>query len=157
VTAAVAGRLTAKVPQRLLVGAASAVVAAALSLVAPLVEMTSSWTALLPTMALLGVGLGLFNPPRAAISIGVVEPAKAGMASGINETFQQEVGMALGIAAFGALFQARVARDFAASLGGQLGPSAEQIGDSCRRTRETARRRPDNCPVADNKTAQWRP
>jgi Protein of unknown function (DUF2637) len=27
---------------------------------------------------------------------------------------------------------------------------------SCRRTRKTSRRRPDNCPVADNKSAQWR-
>jgi EmrB/QacA subfamily drug resistance transporter len=130
VMAAIAGGLTAKVPPRLLVGLAGVFIAAGLGLVTRLVQPDSSWTALMPTMILCGIGLGLFNPPRAAISIGVTEPAKAGMASGINETFQQ-VGVALGIAAFGALFQARVTDLFASSAaGGQLGPSARAAGEA---------------------------
>jgi EmrB/QacA subfamily drug resistance transporter len=130
VMAAIAGSLTAKVPQRLLVGLSGTFIAAGLGLVGPLVEVGSSWTALLPVMVLLGIGMGLFNPPRAFLSIGVVEPAKAGMASGVNETFQQ-VGVALGIAAFGALFQNRVTHEFVESqVGRQLGPAAQRVGEA---------------------------
>jgi hypothetical protein len=46
----------------------------------------------------------------------VVEPRRSGAASGINSTFRQ-VGIATGIAALGALFQASVTHD----LGHQLG------------------------------------
>ncbi len=88
----------------------------------------SSWTALLPSMIVTGIGMGLFNPPRAAVTIGVVPPEKAGMASGIGETFLQ-VGVAVGIAAFGALLHRRVTDAFAASdAGGQLGHRAHEVG-----------------------------
>jgi hypothetical protein len=81
-------------------------------------------------MIICGLGLGLFNPPRAFLSIGVVEPRKAGMASGVNETFQQ-VGVALGIAALGAFFQARVAGSFTSSAAGKLlGPQAHSAADA---------------------------
>ncbi|MEA2264757.1 MAG: hypothetical protein QOE27_340, partial [Solirubrobacteraceae bacterium] len=46
---------------------------------------------------------GLINPPLASTAVGVVEPARAGMASGINSTFRQ-VGIATGIAGLGAVF-----------------------------------------------------
>ncbi|WFB09899.1 MFS transporter [Streptomyces sp. LX-29] len=127
VAAAVAGGLTTVVPQRILVGLALALVAAGLWLVT-LVDADSEWTALLPAMVATGAGMGLFNPPRASLSIAVVKPSKAGMASGIGETFQQ-VGVAVGIAAIGALFQSRVADLFAASeAGGRLGAGAEEFG-----------------------------
>ena len=51
-----------------------------------------------------GAGVGLTNPPLASTAIGVVPPARSGMASGINSTFRQ-VGIATGIAGLGALFQ----------------------------------------------------
>jgi EmrB/QacA subfamily drug resistance transporter len=127
--AAVAGGLTAKVPPRLLVGLSLTAIAGGLALVTR-VTATSDWTALLPSMIVLGLGMGLFNPPRAALSISVVEPAKAGMASGIGETFQQ-VGVAVGIAAFGALFHARASHLFAHSAAGlALGPEAGSFGDA---------------------------
>ena len=44
------------------------------------------------------------NPALATAAIGVVEPRRSGMASGINSTFRQ-VGVATGIAAWGAIFQ----------------------------------------------------
>lgn len=128
VAAIVAGKLTVRVPHRVLVAVAAACVGVGLLLVKPLVSASSDWTALLPTMLLLGAGLGLFNPPRAALSIGVVDPAKAGAASGTNITFQQ-VGLALGIAGLGALFQHRVADRLAdpqvgkAVAAGAVGPA----------------------------------
>jgi EmrB/QacA subfamily drug resistance transporter len=111
-TAIISGALTAKVPHRILVAIAAGCVWLGLLLFKPLVGPSSGWTALLPTMILLGMGLGMFNPPRAALSIGVVDPARSGAASGANITFQQ-VGLALGIAGLGALFQHRVAAHFA--------------------------------------------
>ena len=118
VTAIFAGALTTRVPNRILVALAATCVFVGLLLFKPLVDATSDWTAALPTMILLGMGLGMFNPPRAALSVGVVDPAKSGAASGTNITFQQ-VGLALGIAALGALFQHRVADYFANPLIGK--------------------------------------
>ena len=43
--------------------------------------------------------------PLASTAVGVVEPARAGMASGINSTLRQ-VGIATGVAALGAIFSA---------------------------------------------------
>jgi EmrB/QacA subfamily drug resistance transporter len=69
------------------------------------------WTALLAGFLVAGGGIGLVNPALATAAIGVVEPRRAGMASGINSTFRQ-VGIATGIAAWGALFQHRVESAF---------------------------------------------
>lgn len=125
--AAATGPLTVSLPPRLLVGTALACIAVGLFLMGR-VTVEDEWTALLPSMIVSGVGLGMFNPPRASLCIGVTEPAKAGMASGIGETFQQ-VGVAVGIAGFGALFQNRVVGAFTHSdAGRQLGPHAAEAG-----------------------------
>src|SRR6202008_1920480 len=50
-----------------------------------------------------GVGTGLLNPVIADVALSVVPKERSGMASGINDTFRQ-VGIAVGIAAWGALF-----------------------------------------------------
>src|SRR5205807_9718279 len=62
---------------------------------------------LLPGFILAGIGIGMINPPLASAAVGVVEPARSGMASGINNTFRQ-VGLATGIAYLGAIFQSQV-------------------------------------------------
>jgi hypothetical protein len=60
----------------------------------------------------------------------MVEPGRAGMASGLNETFQN-LGIAIGIAAGGALFQARVMATFTAtSAGRHLGPAGHTVAKS---------------------------
>ena len=56
-----------------------------------------------------GGGIGMVNPALATAAVGFVDPRRAGMASGINSTFRQ-VGIATGIAAWGAIFQ-HVVRD----------------------------------------------
>ncbi|MFG2792560.1 MFS transporter [Streptomyces sp. NPDC048419] len=129
VAAAAAGSLTTRVPQRLLMGVSLTLIAVGLALVA-LTGPDTPWTALLPSMFGIGVGMGLFNPSRASLSIAVVEPSKAGMASGISETFQQ-VGVAIGIAGFGAVFHSRVTDLFVGSEAGrQLGPAAHGFGEA---------------------------
>jgi MFS family permease len=64
----------------------------------------STWTALIPGLVLAGVGVGIANPAIARIALAVVPPERAGMASGINNTFRIG-GIALGVAALGAVFE----------------------------------------------------
>ena len=106
VTATVAGRLSSRVPVRLLIGPGLIIVGVSLLLMRGL-NAGSSWTHLIPGMIVGGVGIGLVNPPLASTAVGVVPPQRAGMASGINSTFRQ-VGIATGIALLGALFSNKV-------------------------------------------------
>jgi EmrB/QacA subfamily drug resistance transporter len=75
------------------------------------------WTALLAGFLIAGGGIGMTNPALATAAIGVVEPRRSGMASGINSTFRQ-VGIATGIAAWGAIFQHAVTSRFTEIAGG---------------------------------------
>lgn len=104
VAAPIAGRLTERMPVRWLMGGGLTLVGAGLLLMARL-DAQSAWTALLPGFLLAGIGIGLTNPPLASTAIGVVPPQRSGMGSGINTTFRQ-VGIAVGIAGYGAIFQA---------------------------------------------------
>ncbi len=106
VTATVAGRLSSRVPVRLLIGPGLIIVGVSLLLMRGL-NAGSSWTHLIPGMIVGGIGIGLVNPPLASTAVGVVPPQRAGMASGINSTFRQ-VGIATGIALLGALFSNQV-------------------------------------------------
>ncbi len=64
------------------------------------------WTALLPGLVVAGVGVGIVNTVIADVALSVVPKERSGMAAGINDTFRQ-VGIAVGVAAWGALFTAR--------------------------------------------------
>jgi EmrB/QacA subfamily drug resistance transporter len=107
--APLAGRLSVRVPIRMLLGVGMLLIGAGL-LAMTAVTPSSGWTALIPGFALQGVGVGLVNPPLASAAIGVVPAARSGMASGANSTFRQ-VGIATGIAALGAVFQHDIARN----------------------------------------------
>src|SRR5271169_622171 len=106
VTSTVAGRLTSRVPIRLLIGPGLLIVGIGLLLMRGL-DAGSAWTHLIPGMIVGGAGAGLVNPPLASTAVGVVAPQRAGMASGINSTFRQ-VGTATGIALLGTLFSSDV-------------------------------------------------
>jgi hypothetical protein len=114
VTSTVAGRLTSKVPVRLLIGPGLLIVGVSLLLMRGL-GATSSWTHLIPGMIVGGIGIGMVNPPLASTAVGVVPPQQAGMASGINSTFRQ-VGIATGIALLGTLFSNKVKTDVLARV-----------------------------------------
>ncbi len=79
------------------------------------VEPSSGWTTLLVGFIFTGIGVGMVNPGIASTAISVVEPARAGMASGINSTFRQ-VGIATGVATLGAIFQSKIASSLAGSV-----------------------------------------
>jgi EmrB/QacA subfamily drug resistance transporter len=66
----------------------------------------SSWTALLVGEIVVGVGTGLFNPALSNVALSVVSDRESGLAAGVNDTFRQ-MGIAVGIAALGAMIPAR--------------------------------------------------
>jgi EmrB/QacA subfamily drug resistance transporter len=112
VVAAPAGRLTSHMPIRLLIGPGLLLVGGGLLWMRGL-DADSAWTHLVPGLIMSGVGVGFINPPLASTAVGVVQPQRAGMASGINSTFRQ-IGIATGIALLGTLFTSRL-RDAVAS------------------------------------------
>ncbi len=95
------------------------------------VTPTSRWTELLPGLLLVGAGIGLANPAIANIALGVVPPERSGMASGISNTFRIG-GLAVGVAALGAVFEHRIATSLQASLGGAQGHLAKAVASGGR-------------------------
>jgi EmrB/QacA subfamily drug resistance transporter len=148
VTSTVAGRLTSRVPVRLLIGPGLIIIGVGLLLMRGL-DAGSAWTHLIPGMIVGGVGIGVVNPPLASTAIGVVPPQRAGMASGINSTFRQ-VGIATGIALLGTLFSNNVRDEVLARVaavpglsrsGPQIAAAVQsgQIGNVIARLPEQAR------------------
>jgi EmrB/QacA subfamily drug resistance transporter len=110
VMAPIAGRLSARFPVRIFLGGGLAVIGLSLLLMHGLTG-SSTASALMPGLIVGGIGVGLVNAPLAATAVSVVAPQRAGMASGINNTFRQ-VGIATGIAALGAIFQSHATAGF---------------------------------------------
>jgi len=112
--APIGGQLLKRWPARALLGVGLILVGVGLLLMHG-VQVGDSWTHLLPGFLVAGVGIGLTNPAIASTALGVVPPARAGMASGINSTFRQ-IGIATGVAALGAVFQSRIASELSNNL-----------------------------------------
>jgi len=112
VVSVLGGRAAGVLPVRAALPAGQLLCAAGLLAMRGL-EASSPWTALLPGLLVLGVGIGLSNPSVTYAALGVVPATRSGMASGVSNTFRQ-VGIAIGIAALGILLPARVEGDPAA-------------------------------------------
>jgi EmrB/QacA subfamily drug resistance transporter len=109
VSAATGAVLITKLPARVMLAVGLVLVGAGLLLTSGL-AVADEWTALLPGFLLAGAGVGLINPVIADVAVSVVPKEQSGMASGINDTFRQ-VGIAIGIAAWGAIFLGRGASE----------------------------------------------
>jgi EmrB/QacA subfamily drug resistance transporter len=103
--AAATGALISKVQARYLLAAGLGITGVGLLLMGGL-DPADEWTALLGGFMLGGAGVGLINPVIADVAVSVVPKEQSGMAAGINDTFRQ-VGIAVGIAAWGAIFLGR--------------------------------------------------
>jgi EmrB/QacA subfamily drug resistance transporter len=99
--------LGAKVSARLMVAGGLALVSAGMLLFL-LAGVGSSWTIILPGVMVALIGTGLFNPALTAVALGTVPPEQSGVAAGVNDTFRQ-AGIAVGVAALGALVPAQAA------------------------------------------------
>jgi EmrB/QacA subfamily drug resistance transporter len=102
---AAVGALIGRVPARLLMSTGLALTGLGLLLMSGL-EAGSEWTTLLGGFLVAGAGTGLLNPVIADVAVSVVPKERSGMAAGINDTFRQ-VGIAVGIAVWGAIFVGR--------------------------------------------------
>lgn len=102
IVAPLSGMALAKVKARYLMSGGLALTGLGLLLMSGL-QMDSEWTALLAGFLISGIGVGLLNPVIADVALSVVPKEQSGMAAGINDTFRQ-VGIAVGIAAWGAIF-----------------------------------------------------
>jgi len=133
VVATVAGRVSSHMPVRWLIGPGLALVGLGLLLMSGL-DATSSWTHLIPGFLVAGIGSGMVNPPLASTAVGVVAPQRSGMASGANTTGRQ-IGIAVGVAAYGTIFTTALAHGLRHSLastpeltrqGGQIATAIQQ-------------------------------
>jgi EmrB/QacA subfamily drug resistance transporter len=101
----VAAALLTRVPARVLMSVGLAVSGAGLLLMSG-INAGSEWTTLLGGFLVLGAGVGLLNPVIGDVALSVVPKERSGMAAGINDTFRQ-VGVAVGVAVWGAIFVAQ--------------------------------------------------
>jgi EmrB/QacA subfamily drug resistance transporter len=101
----VAAALLTRVPARALMSVGLAVSGAGLLLMSG-INAGSEWTTLLGGFLVLGAGVGLLNPVIGDVALSVVPKERSGMAAGINDTFRQ-VGVAVGVAVWGAVFVAQ--------------------------------------------------
>ena len=124
--------LMARVRARFLMAGSLAAIGGGLLLMSGLTA-SDGWTALLPGFIVAGIGVGLLNPVIADVAVSVVSKERSGMAAGINDTFRQ-VAIAVGVAAWGAIFLGRGADKIAALTAGT--PAA--TGDRPRQLIEAA-------------------
>ena len=68
-------------------------------------DTDSSWIVVEPGLLVASIGTGIFNPSVSAIALGSAPQEMSGLAAGVNDTFRQ-AGIAVGVAAFGALMPA---------------------------------------------------
>jgi predicted MFS family arabinose efflux permease len=103
--APLAGRLTGRVPLRNLLS--TGLLLLGVSMLVMHGVTPGEWTSLLPGMLLGGLAIGMISPSLAAAMVSVLPVEQSGRSSGINNTFRQ-VGIAVGIAGLGALFDHRL-------------------------------------------------
>lgn len=136
VLAPVAGRLSDRVGGKYLLMGGLSAFAAGIALVLAHAEVRTNPWHLAPALVLMGIGMGCVFSPMASVAVGTLDPRRAGAGSGVFNTTRQAGGV-IGVAAMGALLQARLAaaiRDEAVRRAGQLPePLRQQFLDSMSR------------------------
>jgi hypothetical protein len=122
--APIAGALLSRVQARMMLSVGLAGVGAGLLLMGG-IQAGSEWTTLLGGFLVAGAAIGLLNPVIADVAVSVVPKEQSGMASGINDTFRQ-VGIAVGIAVWGAIFVGRGADKVIEVAGGTPAAGGER-------------------------------
>jgi EmrB/QacA subfamily drug resistance transporter len=122
--APVAGLLLSRVQARLMLFVGLTGVGLGLLLMGG-IAAGSEWTTLLGGFVIAGAAVGLLNPVIADVAVSVVPKEQSGMAAGINNTFRQ-VGVAVGIAVWGAIFVGRGADKVAELTAGTPAASGDR-------------------------------
>ncbi len=124
IAAPIAGALLSRVQARVMMSVGLAGTGVGLLLMSG-IESGDGWTTLLGGFLVAGAGVGLLNPVIADVAVSVVPKEQSGMAAGINDTFRQ-VGVAVGIAALGAIFVGRGADKVSEMTAGTPAASGER-------------------------------
>jgi EmrB/QacA subfamily drug resistance transporter len=103
VASPLAGRLADRIGPRWPIVAGMVMIALSLYLFS-LVEVGTTFSGLLPSFLILGLGIGLTMSPMSTAAMNSVHQSKAGVASGVLSMFRM-IGGTFGVAALGALFQ----------------------------------------------------
>ena len=105
-----------KVSPRVLIAAGLALIGAGQALLTVL-AVDSPWWMFLPGLLVAMLGTGMFNPAVSQVALSSAPPEQSGLAAGVNDMFRQ-AGIAVGVAALGALIPAGAAlrRRLAAGL-----------------------------------------
>jgi EmrB/QacA subfamily drug resistance transporter len=125
VTAPCLGRVLHRVPPRLPIAVGLALVGAGTLLQAHL-GAGSGWSAIVPGLAVTGVGVGLVSPTLASAALASVPSERSGTAAGAVNTMRQ-LGFALGVAVLGAITQVEVGARLAAERVADSGELAEEL------------------------------
>jgi MFS family permease len=107
IAAPVAGRLSDRVGARWLLVAGTSMMAVGILFIIARTDLATDWRALLPALAVTGLGMGLTFSPMTAAAMREVPPRIAGSASGILNTLRN-VGQVLGIAVLGSFLQHQI-------------------------------------------------
>ncbi len=94
-------------PIRVICFLGMAIVGAGLIWASVLIDPEAGWTAILPGLVLIGIGSGLVMPHMMGLAVGVVPADRAGMASGMSNSFFP-IGTAIGVAVYGAVMSAAI-------------------------------------------------
>ncbi|HEY1274684.1 MAG TPA: MFS transporter [Thermoleophilaceae bacterium] len=124
VAAPIAGAMLSRVQARLMLSLGLVGVGVGLLLMSG-IGAGSEWTTLLGGFLVAGVAVGVLNPVIADVAVSVVPKERSGMAAGINNTFRQ-VGVAVGIAVWGAIFVGRGADKVAELTAGTPAASGDR-------------------------------
>jgi EmrB/QacA subfamily drug resistance transporter len=117
VVAPIAGRLSDRIGSRWLMGAGMTVVGISLLLYQRVTLHSDFWT-LLPAMVLGGIGMAMTMSPMTSAAMGAVPVDKAGVGSGVLNSFRQ-VGGSLGIALMGAILASYIQHPTRSPAGAQ--------------------------------------
>ncbi len=107
VSAASAQMIERGISTRVMISGGLALTAAGMALLT-IIGTGSSWLVFLPGEIVAMIGVGMFNPSISNVALSSLPEAQSGLAAGVNDTFRQ-AGIAVGIAALGALIPAQAA------------------------------------------------
>ncbi|MFT4087380.1 MAG: MFS transporter [Gordonia sp. (in: high G+C Gram-positive bacteria)] len=105
IVAGVTDKMMSRVPAWILVSVAMVAVAGGLVVMTTAAAVDASGWAMVPGFMLSCVGAGVFNPVLSAVVLAESGSDDVGLATGVNDVFRQS-GIALGVAALGAVFPA---------------------------------------------------
>jgi EmrB/QacA subfamily drug resistance transporter len=100
--APIAGKLSGRIGPRPLIVGGMLVMSLGLGSLTRLSIDSSYWTVIFPSFIFVGAGVSLSMPTTTGVAMGSVDPARAGIASGVVNSSRQ-VGGALGVAVLGSI------------------------------------------------------